>query len=82
MPPIQSAREPRLDDGAASDRDLPQETGEPLILDDALGYSDPGRLEAMGAVLALAGRSCQVILLTCYPERYRHVGGAAIRQIG
>ena len=56
--------------------------GVPLILDDALGYSDPGRLEAMGAVLALAGRSCQVIVLTCYPERYRHVGGATIRRIG
>lgn len=56
--------------------------GVPLILDDALGYSDPGRLEAMGAVLALAGRSCQVVVLTCYPERYRHVGGAAIRRIG
>ena len=56
--------------------------GVPLILDDALGYSDPSRLEAMGAVLALAGRSCQVIVLTCYPERYRHVGGATIRRIG
>jgi len=56
--------------------------GVPVILDDALGYSDPGRLEAMGAVLALAGRSCQVIVLTCYPERYRHVGGATIRRIG
>ncbi len=56
--------------------------GVPLIIDDALGYSDPGRLEAMGAVIALAGRSCQVIVLTCYPERYRHVGGATIRRIG
>jgi uncharacterized protein YhaN len=56
--------------------------GVPLILDDALGYSDPGRLEAMGAVLALAGRSCQVIVLTCYPERYRHVGGATTRRLG
>ena len=56
--------------------------GVPLILDDALGYSDPSRLEAMGAVLALAGRSCQVIVFTCYPERYRHVGGATIRRIG
>ena len=60
----------------------PDGGGVPLILDDALGYSDPGRLEAMGAVLALAGRSCQVIVLTCYPERYRHVGGATIRRLG
>jgi AAA ATPase domain len=50
--------------------------GVPLLLDDTLGFSDPRRLEAMGAVLALAGASCQVIVLTCYPERYRHVGGA------
>ncbi len=47
--------------------------GVPLILDDALGYSDPGRLAAMGAVLDRAGESTQVIVLTCLPERYRHV---------
>ena len=50
--------------------------GVPVILDDTLGYSDPERLKAMGAVLALAGRSCQVIVMTCYPERYSEVGGA------
>ena len=50
--------------------------GVPVMLDDTLGFSDPRRLEAMGAVLSLAGTSCQVIVLTCYPERYRHVGGA------
>ncbi len=50
--------------------------GAPLIIDDSLGYSDPDRLEAMGAILHLAGQECQVIVLTCYPERYRHVGGA------
>lgn len=51
--------------------------GVPLILDDALGYSDPSRLAAMGAVLALAGRTCKVIVLTCTPARYR-VGGATV----
>ncbi len=50
--------------------------GVPLLLDDALGYSDAARLEALGAVLALAGERCQVIVLTCMPERYRHVAGA------
>ena len=50
--------------------------GVPVMLDDTLGFSDPRRLEAMGAVLSLAGTSCQVIILTSYPERYRHVGGA------
>ncbi len=50
--------------------------GAPLIIDDSLGYSDADRLEAMGAVLRIAGQHCQIIVLTCYPDRYRHVGGA------
>ncbi|MSR46611.1 MAG: hypothetical protein EXS13_06055 [Planctomycetes bacterium] len=50
--------------------------GAPLVIDDALGYTDAGRLESMGAALAQAGNHCQVIVLTCMPERYRHVGGA------
>jgi len=52
--------------------------GVPVILDDALGNSDPQRLEAMGAVLAVAGRQSQIIILTCQPDRYEHVGGAHI----
>lgn len=52
--------------------------GVPVILDDALGNSDPQRLEAMGAVLAVAGRQSQIIVLTCQPDRYEHVGGAHI----
>lgn len=53
-------------------------SGVPVVLDDALGFSDPARLEAMGAVLRLAGEHCQVIVLTCVPDRYRHVGGADV----
>ena len=56
--------------------------GAPVILDDALGYTDAGRLESMGAALARAGESCQVIVLTCIPERYRHVGGAQVVRLG
>ncbi|MDO8485004.1 MAG: hypothetical protein Q7S35_08655 [Candidatus Limnocylindrales bacterium] len=52
--------------------------GVPLILDDALGNSDPQRLEAMGAVLSVAGRHCQIIVLTCQPDRYGHVGEATV----
>ncbi len=52
--------------------------GVPVVLDDALGNSDPQRLEAMGAVLAVAGRQSQIIVLTCQPDRYEHVGGARI----
>jgi len=52
--------------------------GVPVILDDALGYSDPQRLQEMGAVLSRAGRDTQIIILTCMPERYRYVGSAQV----
>lgn len=47
-----------------------------LLFDDALGNTDPDRLERLGAVLREAGEHSQVVVLTCLPERYRHVGGA------
>ncbi len=50
----------------------------PIIIDDALGYTDPGRLKMMGAVLAQAGMTGQVIVLTCTPERYAHLGKVEI----
>ena len=46
------------------------------------GYTDPERLKLMGAVLARAGKECQVIILTCVPERYSHVGEATIVRLG
>lgn len=52
--------------------------GVPVLIDDALGYSDATRLQAIGALLAFAGRRCQVIVLTCYPDRYRNIGGATV----
>lgn len=52
------------------------DAGVPLIVDDALGYSDEGRLERMGAILGLASERTQVIVLTCQPARYSHVGHA------
>ncbi len=48
--------------------------GVPLVLDDALGSTDEGRLESMGAVLRIASQGIQTIILTCAPERYVHVG--------
>lgn len=54
------------------------EGGIPIVIDDALGNSDRSRLEGMGAVLAMAGRDCQVIVLTCQPGRYEFVGSAAV----
>lgn len=47
-----------------------------LLFDDALGNTDPDRLERIGAVLREAGEHSQIVVLTCYPDRYRHVGGA------
>jgi hypothetical protein len=56
--------------------------GVPVIIDDALGYSDPDRLEKLGAALGVAGKDCQVIVLTCEPGRYRGVGGAKVISLG
>ena len=53
-------------------------TGEgsvPAIFDDALGWSDKGRLREMGALLGRAGEHGQVIVLTCVPERYEYIPG-------
>jgi DNA repair exonuclease SbcCD ATPase subunit len=52
--------------------------GTPVILDDALGYTDPERLKLMGAVLAVAARECQIVIFTCIPERYAFIGEAAV----
>jgi len=52
--------------------------GAPVIFDDALGWSDPLKLDRMGAVISNAGRSCQVIVLTCTPGRYASVGSAKV----
>jgi hypothetical protein len=52
--------------------------GVPLILDDALGYSDPTRLERLGAAFRVGARETQVIVLTCVPDRYQHFGDATV----
>jgi DNA repair exonuclease SbcCD ATPase subunit len=56
--------------------------GTPLILDDALGYTDPERLRLMGAVLAKAARECQIVIFTCVPDRYGNIGEATVVSIG
>ncbi|MFZ2510745.1 MAG: AAA family ATPase [Gordonia sp. (in: high G+C Gram-positive bacteria)] len=52
--------------------------GVPVILDDALGYSDPERLASMTRVLAEAAGDAQIIVLTCTPGRYAAVDGAHV----
>ncbi|MCT7372191.1 AAA family ATPase [Mycolicibacterium llatzerense] len=48
----------------------------PVIIDDALGFTDAGRLARMGEVFDAVGGDGQVIVLTCSPERYASVGDA------
>lgn len=53
----------------------------PVIVDDALGWSDPDRLLRMGAAIGVVGTHCQIIILTCTPGRYAHVGNARVIRI-
>ncbi|MHC4955379.1 MAG: AAA family ATPase [Planctomycetota bacterium] len=55
-----------------------EEQGVPVVLDDTLGSSDPERLEGLGAMLHVAGERAQVIVLTCTPGRFRHIGDATV----
>lgn len=48
----------------------------PVLIDDALGFTDPDRLHSMGAVFDSMGNNGQVIVLTCSPDRYRSVADA------
>ena len=48
----------------------------PVVIDDALGFTDAERLTKMGAVFNAVGGDGQVIVLTCSPERYASVQGA------
>lgn len=42
----------------------------PVIVDDALGSTDPDRLQRMGQLFNQMGKNSQVIVLTCVPQRY------------
>jgi hypothetical protein len=48
----------------------------PVVIDDALGFTDADRLVKMGAVFNAVGGDGQVIVLTCSPQRYACVDGA------
>ncbi|MDO5699368.1 MAG: AAA family ATPase [Dermatophilus congolensis] len=51
--------------------------GVPVVIDDALGYSDPDRILATSAAFEHVGEHAQVVMLTCTPGRYDGVRGAA-----
>jgi len=48
----------------------------PVVIDDALGFTDPDRLARMGEVFDAVGTQGQLIVLTCSPDRYDRVKGA------
>jgi AAA domain len=52
-----------------------KEDSVPVVIDDALGFTDADRLTKMGAVFDAVGGDGQVIVLTCSPHRYASVGG-------
>lgn len=53
-----------------------KEDSVPVVIDDALGFTDPDRLVKIGAVFNAVGGDGQVIVLTCSPQRYAAVDGA------
>lgn len=65
----------------AAARVVAGDDGVPLILDDALGHSDPDRLAAMAAAIGCGPAECQVIVLTCYPDRFRGIPGARVERL-
>ena len=54
----------------------------PVVIDDALGFSDPVRLKKMGAVLNTVGDRGQVIVLTCTPGRFDGITDAQFIELG
>ena len=52
--------------------------GVPVVIDDALGYSDPDRILATTAAFEHVGERAQVVMLTCTPGRYDGVRDANI----
>lgn len=53
----------------------------PVVIDDALGFSDSDRLTKMGAVFDSVGHNGQVIVLTCQPSRYAGVADAHVIEL-
>lgn len=56
------------------------DAGVPVILDDALGYSDPERLRLVAPAFTAAAKRAQVIVMTSMPDRYSRIGDAVVIQ--
>jgi energy-coupling factor transporter ATP-binding protein EcfA2 len=61
--------------------DMLLERGQPamIILDDALAYSDPGRMEVMFDLLTEAAKRTQILILTCRGEIFTRLGGNRLK---
>lgn len=53
----------------------------PVVIDDALGFSDPDRLTKMSTVFDNVGHCGQVIVLTCQRDRYKDINGAKVIEL-
>ncbi|MEH3129761.1 MAG: AAA family ATPase [Mycolicibacterium neoaurum] len=53
----------------------------PVVIDDALGFTDPDRLTKMAAVFDAVGGDGQVIVLTCSPDRYAAIDDARLIEL-
>ncbi len=53
----------------------------PVILDDALVFSDDERIERMFTALTMAGDAVQVLVLTCRERSFRTLGGHPLRVV-
>ena len=53
-----------------------------MILDDALGDSDPTRLKRLAPAFAAAAALAQVVIMTSTPDRYRQLGNVTPVRLG
>ncbi len=58
------------------------DVGVPVILDDALGNSDPTRLKRLAPAFAAAAAQAQVLIMTSSPDRYRQLGDVTLVRLG
>jgi len=53
----------------------------PVVLDDALVFSDDARIERMFTALTMAAGDVQVLVLTCRERTFRRLGGTELRLV-
>ena len=52
--------------------------GIPVILDDALVYTDDARIEALFDALTLQASDLQILVFSCRQKSFRNLGGTAL----